>query len=628
MLNFGNKEFRNLQEQVLYLSEKLAGVNSGVKGRVDNVPALGNLKDAKIGDMYLVGTEYPYYFYVKTTDTEWTNLGTMASNVPGPKGDQGIQGIQGVDGTIVYIESQPESAPEGSILIKLDGSLYSYGNNNWTLITSLKGPMGPVGKTGPQGPAGPQGPRGPQGEKGSDGIGIVFGGVVASANLLPSQPVGNVNAYLVGTAAPYELYLWIGTGWVDSGPISISDITANTTSKATQSLHNIKIADTVYGNDLGVVTVTGSTLYTMLSRAVYGANSDQHNVITFETEGFMDTTKLIQSGAKIAFGCGDMEIYIMSRGEIFKFNENGSAAAVNYKAYPDQIKTNSLKIVLQKESQTVGGYVPTTLNSGSTVKYLTSSNNELAWADGGGGSGSGGISVIELTNINGTIPSTQLGEINANPQNFAFKYNEKILSFTKASSTTYQYCNNTTNGTDNNVITASILLTLESSTGAYTITENVHNVVANSIHPANGGDLTNIQVGSKVYSIPSGSGGTKYYHHLINIKGTISSWSNSDCAIYFDIINSNGTSYRNMKQVIKSLTPNLDYPASGYILKNGIVYTVCTIRPYPSEFANIKFLCTATTITQSEDKTISVTEFSDYLETRYDSFPYILDYVY
>ena len=131
--------------------------------------------------------------------------------------------------------------------------------------------------------------------------------------------------------------------------------------------------------------------------------------------------------------------------------------------------------------------------------------------------GSGGISVIELTDKNGTIASTQLGEINANPQNFAFKYNGKILLFTKADSTTYQYCNNTTSSSENNVMTTSTLLTITSSTGVYTIAENVHNVVANSIHPANGGDLTNIQVGSKVYSIPSGGGADKkYYKHLIS----------------------------------------------------------------------------------------------------------------
>lgn len=130
--------------------------------------------------------------------------------------------------------------------------------------------------------------------------------------------------------------------------------------------------------------------------------------------------------------------------------------------------------------------------------------------------GEGGISVIELTDKNGTIASTQLSEINANPQNFAFKYNGKILLFTSADSTTYQYCNNTTNSSDNNVMTKSTLLTITSSTGAYTIAENVHNVVANSIHPANGGNLTNIQVGSKVYSIPSGGGGGITYELLAN----------------------------------------------------------------------------------------------------------------
>ena len=143
---------------------------------------------------------------------------------------------------------------------------------------------------------------------------------------------------------------------------------------------------------------------------------------------------------------------------------------------------------------------------------------EGVWSEVGGG---GGTSVIELTDKNGTIASEQLSEINANPQNFAFKYNGKILSFTSSDSTTYKYCNNTTSSSDNNVMTTSTLLTIESSTGVYTIAENAHNVAANSIHPVNGGDLTNIQVGSKVYSIPSG-GGVPLYCHCITIQDGIS----------------------------------------------------------------------------------------------------------
>ena len=182
---------------------------------------------------------------------------------------------------------------------------------------------------------------------------------------------------------------------------------------------------------------------------------------------------------------------------------------------------NETNIKIQNSLQKPAGLTKTKLvgvgtNGQENIEIgdnLTLANGKLS-ATGGSSGGEGGISVIELTDKNGTIASPQLGKINANPQNFAFKYNGKILLFTKADSTTYQYCNNTTSSSDNNVMTTSTLLTITSSTGAYTIAENVHNVVANSIHPANGGDLTNIQVGSKVYSIPSGGGGPLYCHSI------------------------------------------------------------------------------------------------------------------
>ena len=170
------------------------------------------------------------------------------------------------------------------------------------------------------------------------------------------------------------------------------------------------------------------------------------------------------------------------------------------KAVPTAIAVKDGKLGLEHDTTWLTNQNAITLGDGLAYDEAT----KTLKASGGGGS----ISVIELTGESGTIASAQLGEINANPQNFAFKYNGKILPFTKVDSTTYQYCNNTTNSSDNNVMTTSTLLTITSSTGAYTITENVHNVVANSIHPANGGDLTNIQVGSKVYSIPSGGGNT------------------------------------------------------------------------------------------------------------------------
>lgn len=179
--------------------------------------------------------------------------------------------------------------------------------------------------------------------------------------------------------------------------------------------------------------------------------------------------------------------------------------------------------------------------------------------------GGGGISVIELTDKNGTIASAQLDKINANPQNFSFKYNGKILLFTSADSTNYQYCNNTTSSSDNNVMTTSTLLTIASSTGAYTIAENVHNVVANSIHPANGGDLTNIQVGSKVYSIPSGGGGgtIHLYSVLINSENDRFYYIASSATDYgnhsiFVLNFATDKTYSDLHKVGKS------YPLSGY----------------------------------------------------------------
>ena len=176
--------------------------------------------------------------------------------------------------------------------------------------------------------------------------------------------------------------------------------------------------------------------------------------------------------------------------------------------------SNDANIKIQNSLQKPAGLTKTKLvgvgtNGQENIEIgdnLTLANGKLS-ATGGSSGGEGGISVIELTDKNGTIASAQLSKIDANPQNFTFKYNGKILSFTSSDSTTYQYCNNTTSSSDNNVMTTSTLLTITSSTGVYTIAENVHNVVANSIHPVNGGDLTSIQVGSKVYSIPSGGGG-------------------------------------------------------------------------------------------------------------------------
>ena len=80
------------------------------------------------------------------------------------------------------------------------------------------GPQGPQGETGPQGPIGPQGEPGINGTDGVDGTSFTIKGTVASQGELPSgATVGD--AYGVGSAYPYEIYMWDGSEWKNFGPI-------------------------------------------------------------------------------------------------------------------------------------------------------------------------------------------------------------------------------------------------------------------------------------------------------------------------------------------------------------------------------------------------------------------------
>ena len=124
MLRFGNREFRNLQEQVLKNMCDIQDIEQGatvlaafgikVVGQVNQVSDLpapatytGNL-----GDAFLVGTQapYDYYIYAKAYDGQeqpaFYNLGQFPK--PGPKGDQGdAAGFGTVSATATSVVGQP-----------------------------------------------------------------------------------------------------------------------------------------------------------------------------------------------------------------------------------------------------------------------------------------------------------------------------------------------------------------------------------------------------------------------------------------------------------------------------------------------------------------------------------------
>ena len=165
----------------------------------------------------------------------WSNDGTLDNpspvNIKGPKGDagdtgpqgekgdageQGPQGIPGNDGAkgITFI---PAIGADGTLSWSNDGTLDNPSPVN------IKGPKGDKGDTGPQGEKGDTGEQGPQGIKGDTGSGFVVLGYFTSADMLRTSITSPTpgDAYGVGNAQPYDIYIWDGVNstWVNNGPL-------------------------------------------------------------------------------------------------------------------------------------------------------------------------------------------------------------------------------------------------------------------------------------------------------------------------------------------------------------------------------------------------------------------------
>lgn len=137
---YNNKEYRNLQQQVLENMkdiEELRGIsatNVDIKTFVEDVEDLEDITDPEQGDIAAVGSSAPFVLYTYNND-EWIELGEFPK--PGPRGEQGEQGIPGPQGPM---------GPQGP-----------------------QGPQGARGLTGSQGPAGVKGAKGDKGDPGRNG---------------------------------------------------------------------------------------------------------------------------------------------------------------------------------------------------------------------------------------------------------------------------------------------------------------------------------------------------------------------------------------------------------------------------------------------------------------------------
>lgn len=250
MITFNDKQYRNLEEQVLqnkndieYLLNEGSALNEfgiTVVGVINNASELPDptTYEGNFGDTYAVGIEAPYTLYVFTrqvsgqTGSWWFNIGLFPapSTVPGPIGPQGIQGETGIRGSLWYSQSGVPTNTNGVLsndqaVNGLNGDLYQFVNGGWQLTGNIRGPQGIQGIQGVQGNVGPVGPTGPQGPKGDQGQFIQILGTLDNINQLPMpDSVPRYAAYLIPISGVNHVYLIVGEGtstnpieWVDAG---------------------------------------------------------------------------------------------------------------------------------------------------------------------------------------------------------------------------------------------------------------------------------------------------------------------------------------------------------------------------------------------------------------------------
>lgn len=241
MITVDGVQYRNLEEQVQKNKEDIAYIleEEGVLNEfgirvVGQLSSAGELPDpttyeGEFGDAYAVGTTTPYTLYIYTRangsypTNYWFNIGQFP--MPGPQGipgTQGPQGTPGVRGSIWYSGSGTPTVQDALANDKYintsNGDIYTYNGSSWQMNGNIKGPQGIQGIQGIQGPQGIQGVQGPKGDKGDAGQSFEVIGIVDNESQLPApSTLPNSQAYLVGTEAPYDMYIQVNDEWLNMG---------------------------------------------------------------------------------------------------------------------------------------------------------------------------------------------------------------------------------------------------------------------------------------------------------------------------------------------------------------------------------------------------------------------------
>ena len=170
MLEFKDETYRNLEEQVEWLTEQYGKLCDGVSAALGFMPHVLGVYSSiasipagsyNSGDTFLIGDTAPYIVFIYTDKDEWQDIGRFP--VAGPQGAKGEIGSR-----IYYGATNPTQDTFGDngdyYINSITGDWYIMTVDGWEYALTLKGEQGKRGEQGFQGEPGKQGEPGVPGK--------------------------------------------------------------------------------------------------------------------------------------------------------------------------------------------------------------------------------------------------------------------------------------------------------------------------------------------------------------------------------------------------------------------------------------------------------------------------------
>ena len=281
MLKYNGKEFRNLEDQVGYLTDAF---HSGKLIEELGIKVLGVFSDLttaketirppyEYGDAFEIGATKPYNLYIYTRNIEdFFDFGPFPA--PGPQGKLGPTPSISINANVTNTTGYPEAT-----VVKTGTDEAPIFNFTFKNIKGERGREGMQGIQGPRGDAGSMGPVGPRGYKGDKGdIGPAFKllGDLTSTSQLPS-PTASLQAqgaaYTIPNAQGVK-HIWVIQGednllWVDIGVSGVQGPKGETGIGLNdlQSVQDIGAPRVTYNTTAGI-TINNTGRYTYSSGQV------------------------------------------------------------------------------------------------------------------------------------------------------------------------------------------------------------------------------------------------------------------------------------------------------------------------------------------------------------------------